>query len=63
MGKTASAAGFSWDALEKLLKNQQPQKEVSFGPETKYRNFVEFCQNLCFTGLHLRLPPGGGRLF
>jgi hypothetical protein len=31
--------------------------------ETKYRNLVEFCQNVCFTGLHLRWPPGGGRLF
>ena len=50
--------------VEELLKNQQPAEGCQLLVfEPQYRNFVEFCQNLCFTGFHLRWPPGCGRLF
>ena len=64
MGKAQLQPLLQLDALEELLKNQQPRKRCQLLVlETKYRNFVEFCRNLCFTGFYLRWPPGCGRLF
>jgi hypothetical protein len=64
MGKTGFQSLLQLDALEELLKDQQPRKRGQLLVlETKYWNLVEFCQNVCFTGLHLRWPPGCGRLF
>ena len=64
MGKAGLQPLLQLDALEKLLKNQEPRKRGELLVfETKNRNLVEFCQNVCFTGFHLRGPPGYGRLF
>ena len=55
---------FEIEAIEEQLKNEQPGKGGQFLIfETHRGNFVEFCLNLCFTGFHLRWPPGYGRLF
>jgi len=44
------------DALKQLLKNQQAGKGCKLLVfETYHWNFMEFCLNLCFTGLHLNV--------
>jgi hypothetical protein len=64
MRKSGSQALLQLDALKELLEDEQPGKGCQLLIfEPKERNFMEFGQNLCFTGFHLRWPPGSGRLF
>jgi hypothetical protein len=61
MTKTFFQPGFQADPLEKQLKNKQARKGCELLVfETEHRDFMEFCRNLCFTGFHLRWPPGLG---
>ena len=49
------------EAFEEQLKNEQPIKRSVFLIfETHHGNLLEFCLNFCFTGFHLRWPPGLG---
>ena len=49
MGKAGFQPLLQLDAIKELLKDQQPRKRCQLLVfETKYRNLVEFCQNLCF---------------
>jgi len=64
MRKTGPQTLLQLETLKELLEDEQPGKGCQLLIlKPKNRNFVEFGQNLCFTGFHLRWPPGGGRLF
>jgi len=53
----SSAAVYVKSSKEHLEYNQSRKRGQLLIFESHLRNFVVFCRDLCFAGLHLRWPP------
>jgi hypothetical protein len=64
MSKTVLQALPGTQASETAVENQTAVwRQPAVFCEFYLRNFVEFFSDFCFSGLHLRWPPGPGFLF